>query len=221
MLMALSASSLQSAFYQLIAAPGAVMLHLTAEFDRDTWETLRKGIDYTEAAQVLPEPGSTTPSFAWLVLLELLRYGGIVLLVVGLVLLVLKLTGLVDFKKKVRHKAPKEADSNAAWVEPNLRALLEGLAAAKTAGDYREAIRIQYQIALYHLSKRGELALRPEKTNWDYVDELRERADQMEFADLTFIFEYIWFGKGLATADKYGIYEPQFLSFIGRKSDGK
>lgn len=183
-------------------------------FDREKWEDLRKGVDYSETAPEIARTAESSSSFGWLVFIELLKYGAALVLVVGLIFLVLKLLGVVNFKVP-RKKAPigaeiiEEPDS-----ETPLDVLKAALDTAQKSGNYREAVRLLYCIALRRLALSGKVTVKPEKTNWEYVNELRERTTAEAFGKLTGIYELIWFGEGRATEEEFNRHEPTFQSFI-------
>lgn len=72
----------------------------------------------------------------------------------------------------------------------------------KTAVDnkeYAEAIRLYYILALKNLSESGNINLRKDKTNREYLYELSGKTVYQPFDKLTFYFEYIFYGKFDAT----------------------
>ena len=60
--------------------------------------------------------------------------------------------------------------------------------------DYREAIRLYYVRALKELHESGALTYRIDKTNRDYLDELKGARGFKPFMTLTFYFEYAFYG---------------------------
>lgn len=226
--MAWNASSLfhtkavQLSFALFGAASSVVAWMADGGFDRDKWEDLRKGIDYLEERQEIAEAAESSNPFAWAILLELLRYASILLLVVGLVVVVLKLLGVVNFKK-AKKQAPEASPSGEAapTALSSLEALRAALEEARQRGDYREAIRLLYQLSLRYLALGGKVNVLPEKTNWDYVDEISERSTAEDFAKLTMVFEHMWFGKAEASAERYAVYAPLFDRFISKNDHAK
>lgn len=200
---------------------GLLSQKMQGTLDRDKWESLRKGVNYEELPLEVPEVDDASTNLAWPLLLELLRYAGIVLLVIGLVVLILKLLGVVQFKGKGRPAKPEESGTEAPTALSTLEVLQQALKQARERGDYREALRLQYQISLRHLDLSGKLRLTPEKTNWEYVQELRDRQLSADFAVLTHFFEYVWFGAGPATEEAFANSAPYFERFNQKSSDGK
>lgn len=85
------------------------------------------------------------------------------------------------------------------------------IAAAETAKDYRQAIRMRYLYALKLLSNKGLIAWQQEKTNRDYLIELRGAAIRHPFQKMTYLFDNIIYGDFLLTRQQYfsmvGIFE--------------
>jgi len=65
---------------------------------------------------------------------------------------------------------------------------------AVTVGDYRRAVRLSYLRLLQHLSARGLITWRAEKTNRDYAEELGASPLRAPFARLTALFDHVWYG---------------------------
>ena len=61
--------------------------------------------------------------------------------------------------------------------------------------DYREAIRLVYLAALKELSSRDHLQWKVGKTNHEYMNELMGTTFQKEFDQLSYYFDYSWYGQ--------------------------
>jgi hypothetical protein len=61
-------------------------------------------------------------------------------------------------------------------------------------GNYRLAVRLLYLQTLKHLSDREVIDWLPNKTNSAYVQEMQDQKGHETFANLTYQFEYIWYG---------------------------
>ncbi len=78
--------------------------------------------------------------------------------------------------------------------EPDTTDLDRLLDAALAARAYRQAVRLFYLKALRALVDRGLIRWRREKTNHDYLDELDDAVLKPAFAELTYLFDYLWYG---------------------------
>ena len=65
---------------------------------------------------------------------------------------------------------------------------------ATQAGQFREAVRLLYLETLKSLAKTNQIDWKINKTNQDYLNELRSSPLRNEFSDLTLRYEYVWYG---------------------------
>ncbi len=79
--------------------------------------------------------------------------------------------------------------------------------------NFRLAVRYQYLRALHKLAAKQLLALAPDKTNYQYVREMKDPALQNEFAALTLNYEYVWYGEFSIDTGTYQKIENLFNSF--------
>jgi hypothetical protein len=87
------------------------------------------------------------------------------------------------------------------------------IAAAVAAGRYRDATRLQYLFALRHLSEAGRIKWSREKTNRDYVEELRGTKLAGPFQEVTRFYEYAWYGEMPVTISEYEGISRRFTGF--------
>lgn len=66
---------------------------------------------------------------------------------------------------------------------------------AITKGEYRLAVRYLYLKSLKELSLKGLINWRPDKTNRDYINEMRLKNSGKLFRDMTYLFDYAVYGK--------------------------
>lgn len=82
--------------------------------------------------------------------------------------------------------------------------------------DYRRAVRLYYLKALKEMSNLGLIAWKPEKTNLEYQDELRDSALHTPFRDVSYLYEYTWYGNFGVTKNMFGNISDRFRGFIGK-----
>ena len=63
------------------------------------------------------------------------------------------------------------------------------------AGNYRLAVRYLYLQVLDKLAERKVIEINSNKTNYEYVLEVRKHKFANEFASLTLKYEYVWYGE--------------------------
>ncbi len=84
---------------------------------------------------------------------------------------------------------------------------------AVTNKNYRLAIRYLYLKTLQMLAGSGLLEFSADKTNYQYVNELRGKSYQNDFAALTLNYEYVWYGKFEIGEDVYTRLFKDYKSF--------
>jgi hypothetical protein len=89
----------------------------------------------------------------------------------------------------------------------------ESIAQFENNGEYRSAIRYQFLYILKKLSDRKIIVWNPEKTNKDYVAELKEQHLKNEFSKLSYIFDYVWYGEFGIDKEDYSRFKQQYQSF--------
>ena len=62
-------------------------------------------------------------------------------------------------------------------------------------GNYRLAVRYLYLQTLTRLSEKNFIRVNGNKTNYEYVREVRNQKFANEFASLTLKYEYVWYGE--------------------------
>jgi len=75
---------------------------------------------------------------------------------------------------------------------------------AVIAKNYRLAVRLYYLKTLKQLTDKKQIHWQPTKTNRNYVEELQGTRYQQDFEQLTYQFEYVWYGE-------FGVSESQFV----------
>jgi hypothetical protein len=63
------------------------------------------------------------------------------------------------------------------------------------SGNYRLAVRYLYLQSLKRLSEKKFIEINSNKTNYEYVTEIRKHKFANEFASLTLQYEYVWYGE--------------------------
>ena len=159
--------------------------------------------------------GSLSKSSAYLNGGRYIIYGGflVAFIVVVLRLLQIELTGAFG-------RAPRRA-SLAYTSEPDdIHApdFAARLAAAEADGNYRLAVRLGFLSVLKHLTDRGLLDWRPEKTNADYLAEMPPSPLRSAFATAASQFEYAWYGEWALTPAHYAEVRAAQVALVSQIS---
>lgn len=106
---------------------------------------------------------------------------------------ILKLTGTSVTQLFFRKDSPRLTDNPA---EDNIYAtdFEQEIAQAQRENNHRRVIRLRYIYALRKLADRQLIRWRPGKTNHDYQVELANTALREPFQQLSYYYEYAWYG---------------------------
>lgn len=69
--------------------------------------------------------------------------------------------------------------------------------------EYRHSVRLTFLYALKLLSDKQYVDWRPGKTNHDYLEELRQQDVKTGFNELSFYFDYTWYGEFTVNENLY------------------
>lgn len=92
----------------------------------------------------------------------------------------------------------------------NLEAMVQK---AISDGDYRLAVRYLYLFTLQMLANKKFIETGADKTNHQYVHEIRKQAFANEFASLTLKYEYIWYGEYPVNENLFDQVHTEFTNF--------
>lgn len=88
------------------------------------------------------------------------------------------------------------------------------LRTAIEAKDYRLAIRIYFLMILQKLTELNWINYKKEKTNFSYLLEMKSRRKYEDFRNLTFAFEYAWYGDVIPDEDMFTKLKTGYESFL-------
>jgi len=89
----------------------------------------------------------------------------------------------------------------------------QSIAQFENNGDYRSAVRYHFLFVLKKLSDKKLINWNPEKTNKDYTVELKAEHLKNDFYNLSYIFDYVWYGEFEIDENSYQKYKSQFIQF--------
>lgn len=94
--------------------------------------------------------------------------------------------------------------------EMNLDALIRE---AEQTGDLRRAIRLHYLLVLRKLVDRGVLEWSPERTDRDYMAQIKDTALRSRFAHAALVFQWVWYGHAEVDRERYESIRRPFIEF--------
>jgi len=171
--------------------------------DKSTWQKTVEGLNYNEQPEKedkFTEP--TIPEVAADSGFTILKILGFLLIAGVLIFVLVHLFGSGLFAK---NKVPSTfinqlTELDESPMESDLERYLREALARR---DFKLAIRIYYLMILKSLNDAEVITWKKEKTNMDYMRELRQHPNYEALSNNTYIFEYVWYGEK-------DIHEPQF-----------
>ncbi|MGE9310731.1 DUF4129 domain-containing protein [Niabella sp. CJ426] len=123
----------------------------------------------------------------------------------------LKENNLLFFRKKpaVIQSVPQEELSKDIFSIEYATAIKEAL----DSNNYRLAIRLHYLQLLKTLSEKGVIQYQPDKTNFDYMLQVRQTPHYPDFSGLTRQYEYSWYGLFPISQAQYNRVDQLFNNF--------
>jgi hypothetical protein len=112
---------------------------------------------------------------------------------VGFILYKLFLTGGI-FKRNLTKKDAVSAVvvEEEITTDSDFDALIKN---AEQTQNYRLAVRYQYLKSLHLLAQKNIVELAVDKTNFNYVQEIKDETKRNAFSALTLNYEYVWYGE--------------------------
>jgi len=78
--------------------------------------------------------------------------------------------------------------------------------------NYRLAVRYQYLKILRKLHSEGLIKFKPYKTNYQYVNEIKDESIRNDFAGAAKIYEFIWYGRRNIDNDIYNQLQNEYFN---------
>ncbi|MEM1321462.1 MAG: DUF4129 domain-containing protein [Bacteroidota bacterium] len=202
-------------------------------FDAEAWEQAKSGIRYDEQfkERKRKRQGSGTTEIdddsadflnardsgseaAWGAFFKGLF---IILLVVIVAFLAYRLIGDDLNRPRSRRFDPSSAAVLMQEVEEDIHEhdLQHYTQQAAEAGNYPLAIRLYYLAILKELSLSKRIKWKRDKTNREYLNEMRATDLYGTFREVTRIFERVWYGRGELSRADFNALEPRFEQLLG------
>lgn len=77
--------------------------------------------------------------------------------------------------------------------------------------NYRLAIRYYYLLSLKYLTQSNIIAWQQQKTNEDYISEIKTETLKSDFKNITRIYDYVWYGEFTIDKLKFEILKTPFI----------
>ncbi len=191
------------------------------KIDDEQWAKTSGGLDYSKDIPNPPKEkkntSSPTPDADWFGAFKGL---GTFLQVLAIVLAVL-LIGWGVWGMLNQPSNRRVATDGVAITAENLDAYLHEtdldafLREALQAQDYKLAVRIRYLQAIKHLANDGKIKWAIEKTNREYIREMRQQPQGEAFRQATQAYERAWYGNRPLRVTEFAVIEPIFTGLLG------
>jgi hypothetical protein len=202
------------------------------KLNSDNWKKSVQAIDYTPRPKAPPKPIENTnvnppnwrprgdapdvPSFSFSDDFgKILLIGGIIL-IVALVIFQFLMRG--NSNKTIRRPSEYTIEE----IEQNLHEaeIDRFLREAVAKQDYRLAVRLYFLAIMKELSLKKIIEWQRDKTNGAYLREVRYNARDwaQDFAQVTLIFEYVWYSDAPFDAKGYSEVETYYKNLLAKVS---
>lgn len=188
--------------------------------EQNQWEEASGKLDYSKDVPKPPKeqkpPPEFNPSFDWNSATEALGYFAQALAVIAAI-------AAIAFGIWRMLEAPRNKQIARDGVEITLdnlddylhesdldRFLREALA----QGNYPLAVRLYYLQIIKNLSEKNAIRWSREKTNRDYLREMRGHPAAEQFREATRIYERVWYGNQSLSAGEFAALEPKMKGVL-------
>ena len=87
---------------------------------------------------------------------------------------------------------------------------------AENDNDYRLAIRYYYLLVLKTLSLKNHIKFEDDKTNAEYLNEINEKPFSKGFSYVSYLYNYIWYGKFDLETSQYSKAKDNFTTLLNQ-----
>ncbi len=112
--------------------------------------------------------------------------------------------------KKINNLSDEQFWNPEKITKTELELLLE---TATTEENYRECIRIYFTFILKEIIKKGWIKWKQEKTNYDYILEMKSNVGSVKFEECVRIYDLVWYGEYSIDKGIYETIQPILLNY--------
>ena len=191
------------------------------EVSKGKWDDASNGLDYSkDIPEPLKEIKQSTSTFDW----NASTAGiGKIFQILAIILAILAIAyGIFRTLQAPRNRRVVQAQDGTIITPENVDAYIHEtdlerfLREAMAAGNYPLCIRLYYLQVIKVLSEKEAIKWSREKTNRDYLREMRQHPLLQEFREATRSFERVWYGNEPLDAVGYALLEPEFKNLLGQ-----
>lgn len=138
-----------------------------------------------------------------------IRYFLLLLLILAVTILILKKSNIDIFRPNPKVATVVISDN----VNPNTIDWDKAISKAIKNKDYKIAIRYQFLAVLKYLNQNNWIIWKAEKTNYDYIREIKDSKMQQHFLQLSNLYEVAWYGDYPITEIDYQQINQNYKQF--------
>lgn len=194
------------------------------DFDTQKWKEITSGLDYSGQPQPIEQSDSTdTFGEEGRVIPKTNRESGIgsgifqaFAILAGIGVAVMIILYLLNQKGIVINRKVKKTEITLENIEEHIHETrLDGfIREAKESGNYALATRLYYLAIIKELSIKKRIKWKRDKTNGEYLREVRGSIFFTPFSEATQIFENIWYGEETVNEEDFLRLEPKFKGLV-------
>ena len=151
---------------------------------------------------------------------NILFYVICIALVIGLIILIMRMNSIGIFSRS-NTQNKNGLDFSELTEDINSIDFDKMIEEAVKTGMYRRAVRLYYLKSLKQLSDKSQIVWEINKTNRDYLYELRNPSLRTAFEDITYVYEYVWYGNVEIDAEKFSKVKTTFNQFSSQAAAAK
>lgn len=80
--------------------------------------------------------------------------------------------------------------------------------------NYRLATRYYYLLSLQKMISKKQISYHKDKTNSDYLNEIKNKTVKSKYSYISYLYNYIWYGKFEINEHKFKTVKQHFTTFI-------
>ena len=173
----------------------------------ESWEKAAGEIDYSrDRPEELPE----LPDFSWLS--TLVQIIAVIVVVAGIGWWVYKMMSMPSNRRISKDEPHITPDNLESYIHET--DLEKHLREALARGQYNLAVRIHYLQIIRALSEKKYIRWSKEKTNREYLRELKNTRIEDPVRNITGVYERIWYGNRRTDQEDYLLLAPDFINVL-------
>lgn len=170
--------------------------------------------DYEDSELNTDEDNNEVKTFFTSGPLSFVLYGLLILAVLFIVYSLITKDGSGIFSSRQNKKLNTHEDITSKNIEDtDINTLI---LKAERDNDYRLAIRYYYLLVLKTLTLKKIITFEDDKTNAEYLNELNTKPFSDNFAYVSYLYNYIWYGKFAVNVEQYNNAKHNFVTLLNK-----